>query len=70
MTLGQLLRTSRERLGKRQSDVAAELEVKQATVSEWENDRSVFSLRVAKRVAWAYGVVPAELLECEMPEAA
>lgn len=70
MTLGQRLRTARERLGKRQADIAVELGKRQPTVSAWENDEGVPSLRDAKRVAWAYGLQPAELLDCEMPEVA
>jgi DNA-binding XRE family transcriptional regulator len=70
MTLGQRLRTARERLKKRQQDVATELEVSQVTVSMWESGRSVPNLRDIKRIAWAYGLPVHELVDSDIPEVA
>lgn len=67
MTLGQCLREARKRLKKRQSDIASDLDKTQATVSAWESDQSVPSLRDLRKVSWAYGVPTEELLACEMP---
>jgi transcriptional regulator with XRE-family HTH domain len=67
MTLGQLLRKARERLGKKQSDIAADLECTQPTVSAWETDDTVPDTRDLRDVSWAYGLSVDELLACEMP---
>lgn len=70
MTLGQRLRKARERLKKRQQDIATEVNKTQATVSAWESDEAVPSLRDAKKIAWAYGIPTEELLDADMPEVA
>jgi transcriptional regulator with XRE-family HTH domain len=62
MVAGERLRKAREKLGKSQADVAAEVGVKQPTVFEWETGKCFPSHSRIPKVAKAYGVDRMQLL--------
>jgi transcriptional regulator with XRE-family HTH domain len=66
MTVGERLRKARQRIGKRQVDIADEVGRTQPTVAAWESDDALPETAIVRAVAKAYGLRP-ELL---LPEAA
>lgn len=62
---GGLLRAARERAGKTQGEVAAELGVSQPTVSGWENDDFTPSHRRWRAVARAYRIKVSAIAQAE-----
>lgn len=54
---------ARERTDKKQSDIAAELDVSQATVSNWENGIATPHPSQWRDIASAYGVSISKLFE-------
>jgi transcriptional regulator with XRE-family HTH domain len=62
MTVGERLRKARERLQKRQQDIADEVGCKQPTVAAWEADDALPSTAIVRTVAKAYGLRPEMLL--------
>lgn len=62
MTVGERLRKARERLRKRQADIAAELDCTQPTVAAWEADDALPRTADVRAVAKAYGLKPEQLL--------
>lgn len=62
MTTGQLMRKARERIGKRQRDIADEVGRTQPTVHAWETDRACPRAEEIRKVARAYRLRPEQLL--------
>lgn len=62
MTVGERLRKARKKLKKTQAAIAAELDVKQPAVAQWETGAGSFEPHRIRDVAKAYGVDPLLLL--------
>jgi transcriptional regulator with XRE-family HTH domain len=58
-----LVKAGRERLGLKQEDLAAELGVRQPTVSGWENGRRIPAFGLAVKVARRLGIDATEMVE-------
>lgn len=65
MKVGDRLRKARERIGKRQSDIAREVGRTQPTVHAWENGDAYPRAEEIRKVAKAYGLRPEQLLPDE-----
>lgn len=64
-TPGSIMKTARERAGKSQAQIAAELGVTQPLIFKWEHDISHPRTEDVRRVAKAYGI----RLDLLIPEA-
>ncbi|HEY6038672.1 MAG TPA: helix-turn-helix transcriptional regulator [Kofleriaceae bacterium] len=62
MSVGEILKAAREKLGKTQAQVAAELSKTQATISEWERNKSLPKTDEIREVALVYAVAPEAIL--------
>lgn len=62
MTVGERLRKARQKLKKRQLDIAEVLECTQSTVAQWESDVTLPRTEDIRAVAKAYGLDPGLLL--------
>ncbi len=62
MTVGERLKKARERLGKTQAEVAAELGCTQPTIHAWESDDNLPRTKEVRAVATVYGLKPEQLL--------
>lgn len=64
-TPAEIMRAARERAGKTQEQLASELDVTQAQVSNWESGNALPKTKDIRRVARAYGVRPEQLIPGE-----
>lgn len=67
MTFGQKLRAARKEKGLTQKELAARIEVKHNSVSNWENDQNRPDLNVIKRISGALEVSMSFLLDEDEP---
>lgn len=62
MTVGERLRSAREKLKKTQREIAEELGKAQPTIHAWESDQTLPKTDEIRTVAAVYGLKPEQLL--------